>query len=123
MTDSAFPTLTTDEQIFHDLVWIPMLTAGETWLEGAVPVLALPVIKQVDEAALGAIARWLFNQLVLIVDITAIKLVNAAHQSAYDSASLQLKIVSEESGVNSDAYRQAQAKALSALSAFTNMSP
>ena len=99
-----------------------MIRAGETYIEGYVPFLALPVIKQLDEAAIGAITDALFNQLVLFVDVTAIQLINSAHQSAYDQASEQLVIIAQEKGLDSDDFKKAQATALVALSRFTQFS-
>lgn len=96
-----------------------MIEAGEVWIEGAAPVLAAPVLKQLDEAAIGAVTDWVFNQLVLIIDIAAIKLINSAHQSAYDSASLQLAVIAQEKGITSDAFIQARKTAALAMSAFT----
>lgn len=121
MTTSAFPHLTSDEQVFYDLLWTPMLTVGENWLEIEVPFLDLPIIKQFDEAILKGVTDSIFNALVLVIDVTAIKLVNDANQSAYDTASLQLRIIAEESGIKSDAYNQAKSAALVALSNFTQL--
>ena len=122
MTTSAFRALTTAEQVFKDLIWSPMIQAGEVWIEGAVPFLALPVIKQLDEATIGAITDALFNQIVLVIDVTAINLVDAAHQSAFDSASERLAIVAQENGITSDQYIAARDKEVVAMVAFTRMS-
>lgn len=119
MTTSAYAPLTASEQVFKDLIWTPMVLAGETWIEGAVPALAFPILKQLDEAAISAITDWVFNSLMLVIDVAAIRLVNSAHQSAYDTASLQLKIVVQEKGINSNEYIQARQAALTALSQFT----
>lgn len=118
MTTSAFRPLTAVEQVFKDLVWTPAIKLGEVALEGWVPALALPVIKEVDEYVIEQIADYLFNQIVLIVDLTAIKLVNAAHQSAFDTASLHLKIILIEKGVTSPEYQKAKEDAKKALSKF-----
>jgi hypothetical protein len=119
MTTTAYPSLTHAQQVFKDLIWTPMVKAGETYIEGVLPILAVPVIKQLDEALIGAITDWAFRNLMLIMDVQAIKLVNSAHQSAYDSASLQLKIVAIDHGINSNEYLEACTKASAALSRFT----
>lgn len=119
----AYRPLTEAEQIFKSLIWDPMIKAGEVWIEGSVPFLALPVVKQLDEAAINALTDALFNQMVMLVDVTAIKLVNAAHQAAYDSASEQLAVIADEQGISSDAFKKAQDAALASLAQFTHMGP
>lgn len=121
MTTSAYAPLTQAQQIFKDLIWNPLIRAGETYIEGAVPALALPVLKQLDEGAINAISDWLFNQIVLVMDVTAIKLVNQAHQTAYDRASLELAIVAQEKGVTSDEFKKARDLAAAALAKFTQL--
>lgn len=100
-----------------------MLKLGENWLEGEVPVLALPALKQIDEAILGIIADYTFRQLVLLVDVTAIRLVNTVHQAAFDSATENLAIIADEQGADSDAYKNARVAALAALAKFTHIGP
>lgn len=121
MTTQGFRPLTQAEQIFHDLVWQPMIQAGESWLETEVPALNLPVLKQIDEGVIGLVADWAFAQLCLFVDVTAIKLVNAAHQSAYDRASLELAVIAQEKGINSNEFKTARAAATAALVQFTRL--
>lgn len=119
MTTSAYAPLTNAEQIFYDLVWSPMVKAGESYLEVQIPILNAPIIKQVDEAVLEGIANYTFQQFKLLIDTTTIKLINSAHQSAYDTASLQLMIIAQESGIDSNDYKAARASALLALSQFS----
>lgn len=118
MSTTAFRSLTAAEQIFHDLIWMPALKAGETVLEGWAPLLALPVLKQVDEFVIEQVAEYLFSQLVTLIDVTAIRLVNAEHQVAYDQASLKLKVIAHDQGINSDAFKAARDDAKKALSQF-----
>lgn len=98
-----------------------MLKAGESWLEAEVPFLDLPVIKQLDEDTLNAVSEWSFSLLRTFIDVTAIKLVSAAHQSAYDKASLELAVVAQEQGITSDAYKKQRDISRADLSAFTRM--
>lgn len=119
MTTSAYASLTAAQQIFKDLIWTPMIQAGETYIETAVPALSLPVVKQLDEYTINAITDMAFNSLMLVIDVEAIKLVNSAHQSAYDTASVQLLIVAQEKGIASSEYSQALSAAAAALSKFT----
>lgn len=118
MTDFAFRKLTEYEKIFKTLVWDVVIKAGETALEAYVPVLALPVIKQLDEAAIGAITDWVFSKLVLVVDIAAIRLTNELHQKAFDEAMVRLKLVSLSKGSDSEEYKKEIENAKIALSKF-----
>lgn len=117
----AYRQLTAAETIFKNLIWTPMIMAGEVWIEGAVPFLALPVIKQIDEEAIKLLTDAIFNQFVLVTDITAIKLVNAVHQSAYNNAQEKLAVIADEQGVNSDAFKKEQDVALAALAKFSHI--
>lgn len=119
MTTSAYKKLTTAETIFKDLVWTPLLAVGENALIVEVPFLGLPVISTVFKGTIGLVSDWIFNQLSLGVDLTAIKLVNDEHEAAFQSASLQLAIVAHDNGVNSPEYTAAKQKAMLALSKFT----
>lgn len=121
MTTSAFPTLTTAETIFKNVVWDPMILAGETWIEGAVPFLDLPVIKQLDEFAIKELTDWIFSQFTLIVDVTAIQLVGMARNSSYQKAQEQLAVIADEQGVTSDAFKTAQTAAIVDLQQFARM--
>lgn len=103
----AFRPLTTAEQIFKSVVWDSMIKAGEVWVEGAVPFLALPVIKNLDEFAIQELTDAIFNQFVCFIDVTAIRIVGEKRQSAWASTSEKLLIISKEQGVNSDAFKQA----------------
>lgn len=119
MTTSAYQGLTTAQTVFKDLVWTPLITVGKTALKTELPFLGLPVISTVFNGIVGLISDWIFNQMALGMDLTAIKLVNSEHQSAYDSASIQLKVVAHDKGVNSPEYAAAKQKAMEALSKFT----
>ncbi len=119
MTTVAFRPLTTAEQIFKDLVWDPGIAAGELALETAVPLLDVPILKQLDEEAIKLLTDWLFNRWVLVVDIASIHLVDAVKQSAYDSASLNLKVIAHDKGISSDEYSKARDAVLADQSRFT----
>ncbi len=107
MTTQVNPDLAAAEQIFYNLVWKPAIIFGEAALEGAVPALALPLIKQLDETTINALSDWLFGQFCLMIDCTAITLLNSTHQLAYDDASLRLKVVETEKGIDSPEYKKA----------------
>lgn len=123
MSDSAFKPLSTAERIFYEVVWTPMIKAGEIWIEGAVPFLALPVVKQLDEAAINALTDALFHQMTLFVDVTAIRMVDARRQVAWESASEKLSILAKEQGEASDAYKKALAAEADDFAKFVHTGP
>lgn len=121
MTTSAYAPLTQAEKIFKDLIWDPVFRLGEGYLEGVAPFFALPIVRTLEEGVINEISDYIFSNLALIIDVTAIRLINAAHQSAYDTASVELAIVAQESGIESDAFKQARDAAKVALSNFTRL--
>lgn len=122
MTTQVSQPLSNAEQVFKDLVWDPLIAAGEGALFTAIPVLNAPVLGAIDDGVIKLVSGWLFDQLRLLMDVTAIQLKNSAHQSAYESASEQLAVIADEQGVTSDAYVEARKTALADLARFTRLS-
>lgn len=118
MSNSTFPGLSTAEQIFKDLVWTPMITSGEAALIAAEGPIGA-VLGTIEKSVLNDISDALFMQLCLVIDIEAVQMVSAQAASAYADSSLRLKVVVQESGVQSVAYQSALAAERQALSAFT----
>lgn len=123
MTTSAYRPLTQVEQVFKQLIWTPMIKAGEVWIEGAVPFLALPVVKTLDEMAIEALTDAIFNQVVMLIDVTAIKLINVELQSKWASVSQTLAIIAQEQGVTSDVYQKALKEAADDFTAWVHTGP
>ncbi len=117
--DYAYKNLSTGEKIFKDLIWNPIIKAGEVALAVHVPFLALPVIKQLDEYLIENLTDWVFKQVVLFIDISAIQLVNEVHQHEYEKLSIGLKIIAHDKGVDSNEFKDARERAKLALSKFT----
>lgn len=120
MTDSVSSTLSTDETLFQRLVWNPTVQAGLTALYAAQPWTAVWPIQPIIQGIVGMFSGFLFNAVRLITDIVDLQLTSSAHQATYDSASEQLAIIIDEQGINSDAYKTAEAAALAALAQFTH---
>jgi hypothetical protein len=118
MTDSVFQPLTTAEKIFKDLIWDPMVKTGEVWLEGAVPILALPGVKQLSESELESLTDWAFHQVVLLVDMGMLRLKNAEHERAYRDSSMKLLQVAQAHGPDSDEFKKANEDEKAALAAL-----
>lgn len=123
MTESAYKSLSLTEQLFKDLVYLPGVKAMEIYLEAQVPVLRFPLLKSIFEYVVEGVSDRVFQALVLAVDVTAIQLVNAAHQSAFEDAVLKLRVIAEESGADSEAFKTAREEAKLALSRFVRYSP
>jgi len=123
MSEVAVQPLSDAERIFKEIVLMPMLKAGENWLETAVPALDLPILKQIDETVIEAVANAIFNVIVLYIDVEAIKLKNQAHQTAYEAASLHLMVVAAESGIDSEEFKKERDAELIELQKFVRIGP
>jgi hypothetical protein len=119
MSDSAIKSLSQDEQIFRDLVWSPVITAGIVAIQTYLPLLKFPIIGPIFKGIIALSSDWIFGQIIKFIDITAIKLSNAAHEAAYNDASLKLKIIAHDKGVDSPEFLEARSAAKDALSRFT----
>jgi hypothetical protein len=117
MTTSAFKPLTTAEKIFKDLVWDPMLKAGEKWLEGAVPFFSLPVVSSLEESVAQELSDAFYTQMCLLIDISVIKLVDEQHDKAFRDAATKLHLVADQYGPNSEEFQKENENAKSALAA------
>lgn len=84
-----------------------MITAGEMWLETQIPFLALPVIKQLDEATINAITDALFEQIILFIDLATLKLTKNVLQNKWALATGELSSIAKQKGVESDDYKKA----------------
>lgn len=121
MTDSVNSTASAVESLIGDVLFKPAEEAALSALFLDVPILALfpfqPIIR--------AIAAYLYDKsddyFKTRADIATIRLLNADHQRAYEDASLKLKVIAVESGVDSPEFQKAREDALTALSAFTRV--
>lgn len=100
-------------------MWNPVVTGALTLLFIEVPWLNVPVIRQLTTWIVEAVSDFLFTHLQLVIDVTAIELMNVDHMNAFNAASLKLKVVALDSGVESPEYAQALTDAKAALARFT----
>lgn len=121
MTIQTNPPLSQAEQIFKDLVWDPAVEAGQALLFSQVPFLGGPVIGTLSRSLISTISNWFFTQIKLFVDVSAIKLNNADHQAAFDKASLVLKVIAHDKGIDSNEFKAARENAKIALAKFTQL--
>lgn len=118
MSESAFRPLTTAEKIFKDVVFDPMIRAGEAWLEGAFSFFSLPVVKQLEEHELQAILDGIYLQLCMFIDIESIRLVDAEKQRAFEDASTRLHLVIAQYGPESPEFQKANEDEKAAFAAL-----
>jgi hypothetical protein len=111
---SPFPALTQAQTLFQTLVWNSVWATGNIALLAAFPVLKLPVVSFLEGEAETTTRDWIYNYICLFIDIEALRLVNAAHQAAYEAASIELKTIA----AGTPAYQKALADAEAALSDF-----
>jgi hypothetical protein len=121
MTTSAYKGLTESQQIFKDLLWTPSIRLGLLSLKGYLPFLNWPFVSQIVDSVVHYVSEVIFNGIALLIDVTAIKLLNAEHQREYDNASLALAVVAQEKGISSEEFKKAREAAKLSLSRFTQL--
>ncbi len=120
MGNIANTPLSEAEQIFKSLIWDPLVLSGEASLFLAIPVLNTPILRKIETALIHKLSDWLWDQIRLLIDIEAIRLVNSEHQVAFANASLKLRVIALEKGIDSDEFKQARDSAARDLAKFTN---
>lgn len=118
MSDIAYRGLSIAEKIFKDVVWDSLFTLGTTALYTEVPFLA-PFSVPINWM-LKIFTDKFYNGLVLFIDVQAISLVNQAHKIAYDKASITLKVIAHDKGIESKEYLDAKENAIKALAKFVS---
>lgn len=126
MTTSAYPALTAAENAFKTIIWTPLIKTGELALDGVqagIPLIDLSVFEDLEDDAINAITDAIFNQIVLFMDVTAIKIKNAQLQSKWTTASESLALIAQEQGSTSDAYKQALSQAATDFGNWVHTGP
>jgi hypothetical protein len=118
MTTQINKPIATAEDLFKNLIWDSAVKAGENALFAAAPWLAIWPIGPVLTFALGYFSGQLFDGIRTAVDMEAIVLLNDAHKTQFADASLKLKVIAEESGVDSPEFKEARNAAAQSLSQF-----
>lgn len=114
MSETINSTITQDEHIFKDLIWIPLLEA----LLGYFSFLNIPIIGTAIKSIIYIISDFVFGKFVMLIDVTTIKLLNTEHSQAYTNASFKLKIIAYDHGIDSQEYEEARDASKIALSNF-----
>lgn len=118
MTQSVTPAIGTVEDLFQSLVWDNLVQAGLTALFVQVPFFAMWPIAPIIRYLTNLFASQLFSQMRLTVDLGLISLLNAQAARAFEDASVTLKIIGQEKGIDSDEFKKARSDAKAALAQF-----
>jgi hypothetical protein len=120
MTTEANPTLGKFENLFKEWVWDNLVEAGLTALFTQVPALAVWPIKPILSYIIRLYADRLFSAIKLCVDLQAIAFVNEAHKRAFDKASVTLKIIAHDKGLDSPEFKNARENAKTELAKYVH---
>lgn len=118
MAATANPVLGEIENIFQTLIWEPLIKAALASLFVAAPWMTVWPLQPIITFALTQFSNLLFGIMSLTVDLGAIELVNSDAQTAYESASENLKIVALDKGLGSPEYAAALQTEKTALAKF-----
>lgn len=119
MSTQTNPSLSAAEDIFKHLVWDPVVESGMVYLFAQAPFLDAPIIGTINRAVIKKVSGWFFLQIRLFIDITGVRLINNEYQTAFEKASVVLKIIAHDKGIDSNEFKAARENAKAALSKFT----
>lgn len=97
------------------------MKALQTWLatqEVTIPILNLSAIQSVQDSIIGKLSDAIYAQVVTVIDVTAIRFMDDAHQSAYEKACSKLLVIAHDKGIDSQEFINARDNAKKALSQF-----
>jgi hypothetical protein len=120
VTEGANSSLDRVEGLFKDLFWDGVTEAAILAVFASVPWLNVWPLSAIVRLLLKGFSEKMFTGLKLIVDLQAIAFLNEEHKKAYDKASVQLKIIANDKGVDSPEFKRARENAKEALSRFVS---
>jgi hypothetical protein len=104
--------------LFKALIWDNLVKAAVGRLFAAVPILAWGPIGYVITWVATHFADKLYDSVKMAIALEAIAIRNEAHRRAYDRASVALKIIAQDKGINSPEFREARDANKRALAEF-----
>ena len=107
MTTQVNNQLTNDEILIQNLIQDPILNSAENALFLQYPFLAVWPLKQIIQSVLNYFNSEFKTQEKEVIDITYIKFKNKLAEDAFTKASIKLKIIIHDKGVNSYEYKKA----------------
>jgi hypothetical protein len=120
MSTTVNPTLELGEGLFKDLVWDAEIEVALTALFSYAPYLGWPPLRQIISAIIKFAANRFWKQVKLAVDIGAVTILDAQRKAAFDKASVVLKIIAIDKGIDSPEFKKAKDEAKIALSKFAH---
>lgn len=111
-------TALTAASLFKDLVWGGVTKLVTSELITLIPFLGLGPMGLVTGVIVSIVMNMVFNILQGIYDFEAIGITNEVHRKAFEDASVSLKIIAKEKGIDSPEFSAAREKHRAALSTF-----
>lgn len=119
MTETAYPELDRVQEIFHVLIWNNIVEATLTVFFIKYPFLKVWPVESIIRYLVRRWSNELYGVAKLTMDVTSIRLVNAIHLAEYEKASIRLKIIAIDRGIDSDEFKKAREAYRISLSKFT----
>jgi len=94
--------------LFKDLVWTAIKDLILSRLALMVPILMWGPIGIFTSFLVGIILSWVYDAVKMAIDLQVIKFTNEKHQAAYDRASIALKLIARDKGINSPEFKEAR---------------
>lgn len=104
--------------LFKDLVWSAVIKAATAALLRAIPFLAGWPWSMIAGVVVELVGGFVYDQLKDVYNFESTAIVNEAHRREYDSASIKLKLIARDKGIQSDEFKQAREKYADALAKF-----
>lgn len=118
MTTQVDPTSAAIEDLYADMVWTPLTNSLIAMVFAAVPWLAIIPLSWIVSALIKALMGLLLKLMRLGADDVLIYFKNASHRAAFDDATVELKLLANEKGINSSDYLNNKQNARDSLSQF-----
>ena len=112
------PPLVSQAGLFNDFLWTPIVKLILAQIFKLLPFLAWGPLGPIVTWMVTWLAGKLFDAFKEFIDVTIIPFKNAEHQKAYDLASVTLKIIAHDHGVDSEEFRKARDENKQKLSDF-----
>ena len=118
MTETAHPVLDEVEHIIKKVLWDSFTTVGVNAFFAWAPWLAIPVVRPAVNFILVSFSDFLFSVFKENVDMAAIPIINKQYKDKFTRASVTLKIIARDKGIDSDDFKYARQLAKDSLDKF-----
>lgn len=111
MTTEVNQPISKVEDLFKTLIWDSFVESEINSILGPIAWLLGPIVKM--------FTNGLYESIKTLIDVTLLPFINDEHKKAYDKASIELKVIAHDKGIDSPEYKDARNDAKIALSNFT----